>query len=173
MVLKFLSVPSWILIHCWDMLSGNATEPNEGSLAALLDNNINTYYHTLWSGASPGGKPHYLQINLNQSISFFAVEYHGRGGGGLAGDVKRAGIWVSKTGNDIDAEWIKAGIITFDMTTPKNERFKMNEQVLYLGEEYKYIRYIPEARRNADPLDPSGTVGWWYAADMFFYTFDL
>ena len=32
-----------------DMFSANATEPSEGSLAALVDDNINTYYHTIWS----------------------------------------------------------------------------------------------------------------------------
>lgn len=167
---ELIAIPIEVKI---DMLSANATEPSEGSLSALLDGAINTYYHTLWSGKSPGGKPHYLQIDLDEPIIFLAIEYHGRGGGGMAGDVKRAGIWVSETGNDVDSEWTKAGVITFDLTAEKNERFKMNEQVLYLEREYKHIRYIPEARRNADPIDPSGSNGWWYAADMFFYTFEM
>lgn len=157
-----------------DMLSANASEPNDGGgLAALIDNNISTFYHTLWSGVSPGGKPHYVQIDLDEPLSFIAVEYHGRGGGNAPGDVKRAGIWVSETGNNVDSEWTKVTSVTYDMDTPKNELYKMNEQVVYLEGEYKHIRFVPEARRNADPIDSSGTVGWWNMSNFYLYTFDL
>lgn len=157
-----------------DMLSANASEPSDGGgLAALIDNNISTFYHTLWSGVSPGGKPHYVQIDLDEPLSFIAVEYHGRGGGNAPGDVKRAGIWVSETGNNVDSEWTKVTSVTYDMDTPKNELYKMNEQVVYLEGEYKHIRFVPEARRNADPIDSSGKVGWWNMSNFYLYTFDL
>lgn len=157
-----------------DMLSANATQAGDGQgLPGLIDNDINTFYHTLWSGASPGGKHHYVQINLDEPLAFIAIEYHGRSGGNQPGDVKRAGIWVSETGVDNDSEWIKAATVTYDMNNPVNTRYKMNEQIAYLGGAYKYIRFTPEARRNADPIDPSGSVGWWNMADMFVYTFDL
>lgn len=156
-----------------DMLSANATQDNDGGgLPALIDNNMGTYYHSLWSGPAPGQKPHYIQIEFDEPLEFIAIEYHGRGGGNAPGDVKRAGIWVSETGGDDDSEWTKAATVTYDMNTTVNTRYKMNEVVAELGGEYKYIRFIPEARRNADPLDPSGGNGWFNMSDMFVYTFD-
>lgn len=153
-----------------DMLSSNAVEPSEGSIANLLDDNIGTYFHTLYSKASPGGKPHYLQIDLDEPVKLFSIEYTGRGGGGMGGDVKRAGIWVSETGNDIDSEWTKAAVVTYDLSIPKDQHYKINEGVIMLEKEYKHIRFIPEARRNADPIDPSGTQGFWYASGIFLYS---
>lgn len=156
-----------------DMLSANATEAGDGQgLPGLIDDNVSTFYHTLWSKPSPGGKPHYVQIKLDTPLTFIAIEYRGRGGGNAPGDVKRAGIWVSNTGNDVDSEWTKATTVTYNMSTPVNTRYKMNEQIAYLGAPYKYIRFVPEARRNADPIVSTGTVGWWNMADMYVYTFN-
>ena len=82
------------------VLSANATEPSEGSLAALVDDNINTYYHTIWSGTSPNKQPHYLQINMSElPLQSLRFEYDGRNNGNGAGDVKRVGIWGSDNGN--------------------------------------------------------------------------
>lgn len=155
-----------------DMLSANATQAGDGQgLPGLIDNNKNTFYHTLWSGASPGGKPHYVQINLTEPLRFIRIDYHGRNGGNGAGDVKRAGIWVSETGGDNDSEWAKAATITYDMILNQRGALYVAQNIANLGKPYKYIRFIPEARRNADPIDPSGANGWWNMADMFLQTF--
>lgn len=45
-----------------DMLSTNAQEPSEGSLANLLDGNISTYFHSAWSVEVPD--EHYVQVTL-------------------------------------------------------------------------------------------------------------
>ncbi len=152
-----------------DMLSANATEPNEGSLAALLDNDKATFYHTLWSATSPGGKPHYLQINLSAPLRFLRFEYDGRSNGNN-GDPTRVGIWVSETGTAGDEGWTKATTITFTLRAGNGNHYVANE-VANLGKPYKYIRFTPEARRNADPINSSGTNGWWYASNFFLYTF--
>lgn len=155
-----------------DMLSANATQAGDGQgLPGLIDNNKNTFYHTLWSGASPGGKLHYVQINLTEPLQFIRVDYNGRNGSNGAGDPKRVAIYVSETGNDNDSEWSKAATITYNMGLNSRGALYVGENVANLGKAYKYIRYTPEARRNADPIDPSGSVGWWNMADMFLYTF--
>lgn len=153
------------------MLSANATQSGDGGgLPALIDNDKNTYYHTLWSAVSPGGKPHYVQFNLNTAIQLFKIEYVSRNSGDGGGDVKRAGIWVSTTGGDTDAEWTKAGTMTFPLPTARGLRTSSNEMINF-GQSYKYIRFVPEARRSADPLVSTGKVGWWNMADIYLYTF--
>ncbi len=155
-----------------DMLSANATQDGDGQgLPGLIDNNVNTFYHTLWSQASPGGKPHYVQIKLNEPLRFIRFDYKGRNGGNGSGDVSRVGIWVSETGGIADSEWSKAATITYNMELNTRGALYVGENMANLGKAYRYIRFIPEARRNADPIDPSGTKGWWNMADMFLYQF--
>lgn len=155
-----------------DMLSANATEVGDGhGLPGLIDGDKNTYYHTLWSGPSPGMKPHYVQINLEQPLQFLRFEYDGRMGNN-SGDVKRAGIWVSETGEDDDSDWSKAATITFSLRNETGGHYVQNEGVTDLGKPYRFIRFIPEARRSADPIPISQTNSWWNMANLYIYTFD-
>lgn len=64
------------------MLTSNATEPTEGSLANLLDNDVTSYFHTAWSIAVTGD--HYVQVSLPQGISSFKFSYTNRSVNGNA-----------------------------------------------------------------------------------------
>lgn len=153
-----------------DMLSANATQEGDGQgLPGLIDGDPMTYYHTLWSQLSPDSKPHYVQIDLEEPLQFIRVEYDGRHNSN-AGDVTRAGIWVSETGGDEDDEWEKAADITFTLRNENGGHYAQNEQVSDLGKEYKYIRFVPEGRRGMDPLDPTTTQGYWNMGNLFIYT---
>lgn len=58
------------------MLSSNAPEPTEGSLANLLDENSQTFFHTAWSVSIP--ETHYLQVALPQEVTEFSFTYENR-----------------------------------------------------------------------------------------------
>ncbi|MCS2901663.1 discoidin domain-containing protein [Bacteroides thetaiotaomicron] len=121
------------------MFSANATEPSEGSLAALVDDNINTYYHTIWSGTSPNKQPHYLQINMSElPLQSLRFEYDGRNNGNGAGDVKRVGIW----GSDNNNTWTLMGKETYTLPGSRGQHVEPNENIK-AGKPYKYIRFIP------------------------------
>ncbi|MBR1788836.1 MAG: leucine-rich repeat protein [Bacteroidaceae bacterium] len=47
-----------------NQLSSPYTESSEGSLAALIDDNTSTYWHSKWSGGSVAGGIHYLQVDI-------------------------------------------------------------------------------------------------------------
>lgn len=49
------------------MLSSNATEPSEGSLANLLDGDVGTYFHSAWSVSI--AEDHYVQVTLPTALS--------------------------------------------------------------------------------------------------------
>lgn len=153
-----------------DMLSANATQNNDGQgLPGLVDGNVATYYHTLWSGAAPGGKLHYVQMNLNEPLQFLRFEYDSRNSGSGDGDVTRVGIWVSETGANDDAAWEKASTVYFPLPRGRGQRTSAN--VAVLDKPYKYIRFTPEARRNANPINPSGNNGWWNMANLYLFTY--
>ncbi len=59
-----------------DMLSTNALEPTEGSLANLLDGDPGTFFHSAWSVGISG--KHWLQISLPQAYSKIQIEYGNR-----------------------------------------------------------------------------------------------
>ena len=66
------------LITDASQLSSNAVEPTEGSLAALIDNDITTYFHSTWSEENLMDVFHYLQIDLNDAYKQIALKYSKR-----------------------------------------------------------------------------------------------
>ena len=66
------------LITDASQLSSNAVEPQEGSLAELIDNDITTYFHSTWSQNNAIGAKHYLQVDLNDAYRQIALKYSKR-----------------------------------------------------------------------------------------------
>lgn len=156
-----------------DMLSANATQNGDGEgLPGLIDGNTGTFYHSLWEYVSPGGKAHYLQINLNEPVQYLRIAYSSRPNGNGDGDVTRAGLWVSETGNDVDSEWSKEGTVTFPLPSGRAVTVQ-SDQVTVFNTPQKHIRFIPEARRNKDPLNASNTSdGWWNMGELYLYSYN-
>ena len=66
------------LITDASQLSSNAIEPQEGSLAELIDNDLTTYFHSTWSQNNATGAKHYLQVDLNDAYKQIALKYSKR-----------------------------------------------------------------------------------------------
>ena len=66
------------LITDASQLSSNAVEQQEGSLAALIDNDFTTFFHSTWSQANPMDELHFLQIDLNDAYKQIALKYSKR-----------------------------------------------------------------------------------------------
>ena len=66
------------LITDASQLSSNAIEPQEGSLAELIDNDITTYFHSTWSQNNATEAKHYLQVDLNNAYKQIALKYSKR-----------------------------------------------------------------------------------------------
>ena len=66
------------LITDASQLSSNAVEPQEGSLAELIDNDLTTYFHSTWSQNNATGAKHYLQVDLNNAYKQIALKYSKR-----------------------------------------------------------------------------------------------
>lgn len=64
------------------MLSSNAVEPSEGSLANLLDGNVETYFHSAWSVSV--GATHYVQVDLPAESTALKFNYTTRSSNGSA-----------------------------------------------------------------------------------------
>ena len=66
------------LITNASQLSSNAVESKEGSLAALIDNDFTTFFHSTWSEENLMDVFHYLQIDLNDAYKQIALKYSKR-----------------------------------------------------------------------------------------------
>lgn len=152
-----------------EMFSTNAQEPSEGPMKNICDGDATTYFHTLWSKASEGGKPHYLQIALDNPISDLKVEYSSRHNGDGGGDIKRAEVYTSETGGTDDSEWTKVGTMHFPLPGGRKAKSLSNERIKF-DAPVKHIRLVPVARRNADPIDPSGRNGWFNMGEIYLWT---
>ena len=64
------------------MLSTNAKEPSEGSLEALLDGDVTSYFHSAWS-VSIADK-HYVQVAIPDNLTSFWFSYTNRQANGNA-----------------------------------------------------------------------------------------
>lgn len=96
-------------------LSSNAVEPKEGSLAALIDNDFTTFFHSTWSQANPMDEFHYLQIDLNDAYKQIALKYSKRQVDADNGSPVTLRIEVTNTPED-ESCWTYLGnqICTYD-----------------------------------------------------------
>ena len=53
--------------------TSNAVQTNEGSIAALLDNDYSSYFHSCWSNGP--AEDHYLQAELEEPVQKFRFYY--------------------------------------------------------------------------------------------------
>lgn len=131
-----------------DMLSSNAQEPHEGPIANLVDNNINTYFHSIWSGTV--NALHYIQINLKEPIQEFDYNFVTRHNGDGGGDVKRMKIEVS---SDNGSSWTE--VATHSYVLPTSRAQQVEGQPVSSSSPFSVMRLTPLARRSADPINNS------------------
>lgn len=76
-----------LIVDASQLLS-NAVEPTEGSLAALIDNDRSTFFHTTWTEMNTTGDLHYLQVDLRASYKQIVLKYTKRQGNNSGTPVK-------------------------------------------------------------------------------------
>ena len=117
----------------WDIIGFSSQEangegPNNGKAIFALDGNSSTFWHTQWSGASPG-PPHYIIIDMKEVKTLHGVSFVGRQGDG-SGKPNEVNIQVSLD----NTTWTDAG--TFNLLNNKD----LQKQFLPNG--FKNARYI-------------------------------
>ena len=58
--------------------STNAQEPSEGPMRNICDNNVGTFFHSLWSYRNESTGEHYIDVSLPTSMKDFAFGYVSR-----------------------------------------------------------------------------------------------
>ena len=139
-------------------LSSNAIEPTEGSLAALIDNDRTSFFHSTWSKENTTGDLHYLQMDLRASYKQIVLKYTKRQGYNSGTPVKLH-VYATNT-PDAAGGWEDLGTQT---CTYGYESAQTGILPLSLGNGYRHVRLI--VKETADNEKVNG--------NLFFYWSEL
>ena len=139
-------------------LSSNAVEPTEGSLAALIDNDRSTFFHSTWTETNTTGAWHYLQVDLRASYKQMVLKYTKRQGYNSGTPVKLH-VYATNT-PDAAGGWEDLGTQT---CTYDYESAQTGILPLSLGNGYRHVRLI--VKETADNQKVNG--------NLFFYWSEL
>ena len=142
-------------------LSSNAVEPTEGSLAALIDNDRSTFFHTTWTETNTTGDWHYLQVDLRAPYKQIVLKYTKRQGYNSGTPVKLH-VYATNT-PDAAGGWEDLGIQT---CTYDYESAQTGILPLSLGNGYRHVRLIVE--ETADNEKVNGNL-YFYWSELHAY----
>lgn len=118
----------------WKITGFSSQEPKEtppnGLATAAIDNNLNTFWHTQWSGGSPG-YPHWFSVDMGSNITIASIEVFRRKGNG-SGQTKHQFLYSS---NGID--WTDFGTFPMNPSTDSGQKFRSSTTPTA-----RYIKYI-------------------------------
>ena len=124
----------------------NAKDPEEGSYAALLDGNYETFFHTTWHSSNDPMADHYLQAELNEPVQKFEFYYKKRS---QNNNNRPTTIVISASNNGTSFTNVK----TIDSGLPTEESVvDYVSDVIDLGAKYKYVRFTVTSTNNGDRL---------------------
>ena len=121
----------------WTVTASSQEASGEGAgngvASCIVDNNLNTFWHSQWQGTEPG-YPHWFMIDMKSSKSFDAFEYVSRGtgtndDGENNGNIVNYQIYVSET--EINPNSLPTAVATgtFSYNGSRNHKVELGKSV--------------------------------------------
>ena len=148
------------LITSVDQLSSPYSDYDEGPLDALIDKNVNTFWHSDWHNGSVAPGTHYLQVEMPDmtGIDFIQFQYTRRN---IASD--QTTQWGVYGTHDPDAAKEDCTLLgEFFMPLGSNNETLMSEAFCHQG--YPYLRFYSDAQQGS-----SGQRGYFHIAEFQLY----
>lgn len=118
----------------WQITGFSTQEPAEGApnglATAAIDDKLNTYWHTQWSGAQPG-YPHWFIVDMGTEVTISIIEVFRRQGNGN-GQTRHQFLY-SNNGTD----WTDFGTFPMNATTNSGQKFRSTTTPTA-----RYIKYV-------------------------------
>lgn len=151
------------------MTAANATEPTEGSEAALFDGNKTTYYHTLWSNTDPRDDYDWIQVDLGKEVQHLFLKmsqrHNNRNGNPswialVTNDDVAGTVWTDTLVNDT---------VIYQFATNFGSVLDSTTAVMRvdLGKPVQHLRFVvkkTKANQNKGGLGPC-----WHLSELRFY----
>lgn len=117
-------------------LSSPYTDPYEGSLEALLDNNVETFWHSDWHNGSVAAHTHYLQVDLTESVNEnICLQVTRRQT--TNNHITQWGVYGSNNATAADGDWEELASINMPYGTNMETRFSAP----FDTKGYRYLRF--------------------------------
>ncbi|MBP3830412.1 MAG: discoidin domain-containing protein [Bacteroidaceae bacterium] len=113
----------------------NAKDPQEGSYAALLDGDYDSFFHSTWHSSNDPGEDHYLQAELTEPVQDFYIYFKKRS----QNDANRP-TRIDVAGSNDGESFTAATSITEGLPTGATPIDFISEKIS-LSEASKYIRF--------------------------------
>ena len=136
----------------------NSQNPSDGSIAALLDNNVNTYFHSDWQQAfkqqmTGGTGWHNMQFALSEAVDKVKFYYFGRiNSSGYVDDPDHITLYATNddalgasTAAADSTSWTEIADLTkprYDFPAKNLSGSSYTSPVIDLGGSYKYLRFV-------------------------------
>lgn len=148
-----------------DDLSTNAQETSEGPIANLIDDDYNTMFHTAWSRVVAG--PHWLQVNLNQTISsHFRFQYITRS------NPKDAPVDFDLLGSTDGNDWFAIKKFTKEEDNLPVAFAYFNSETYEATRPFSMIRISVNGTRTT-PDGPTGSGPCWALSEFKFWNVEI
>ncbi len=144
------------LITSVDQLSSPYNEPTEGSIAALLDNDPSTFWHSIWRDGVVEQHVHYLQVDLPEPLhELMSVQFTRRPS--TNDHVTTMSVYGSTDAGAPDDSWVELFVI--------NAPFANNTETIvsdaFDPQGSQYFRLYADATTN--------NRGYWHISELQFY----
>ena len=103
------------------MLTTFTQETSEGPKVNLVDGNINTYWHSAWSG-NTAPLPHWIQINFDSEVLFGGFKYWMRQGNSKDGRPNQWDVQSSPDGVTWTTQWASLPKLAVDPVTAEYQQ---------------------------------------------------
>ncbi len=118
----------------WTITGFDTEEPAEGApnglVSAVIDDNLNSFWHSQWSGGSPGF-PHWFSIDMGKEVVISSIEVFRRQGN--SGGQTKHQFFYSNNGTD----WTDFGTFAMNATTNDGQKFTNGANPTA-----RYIKYV-------------------------------
>lgn len=117
-----------------NMISIFPNPTNEGSIAEMIDDREDTYYHSNWSGVAP--MPHWIQVALPKECTAVSIGYQIR-----HNNANGAPQQFTLAGSMDGVNFSKIATVTDDLPTKVKEKYT---SPVFVGKPFKYLRVLVE-----------------------------
>lgn len=151
------------------MTAANATEPTEGSEAALFDGNNTTYYHTLWSNTDPRDDYDWIQLDLGKEVQHLFIKMSQRHNNRNGNPSRISLVTNDDVAGTVWTDTLMTDTVIYQYATNFSSVLDSTTAVMRvdLGKPVQHLRFVvkqTKANQNKGGLGPC-----WHLSELRFY----